>query len=58
MKVFKTKAFATAARKAEIPDGELCEAIQEVMKGQGSDLGGRRMEKAFERKSSPVDHSR
>jgi hypothetical protein len=40
MKVFKTKAFATAARKAEIPDGELCEAIQEVMKGQGSDLGG------------------
>ncbi len=40
MRVFKTKAFATAARKAEIPDGRLCEAIQEVSKGQGSDLGG------------------
>lgn len=40
MRVFKTKGFAAAAKKADIPDTELCEAMQEVAKGQGVDLGG------------------
>ena len=39
-RVFKTAWFAKAARKAGIKDDELCEAIREVMKGQGVDLGG------------------
>lgn len=39
-RVFKTKWFAKAASKADIADDELCEAIQEVMKGQADDLGG------------------
>jgi hypothetical protein len=39
-RVFKTKHFAKTAEKAEIKDKELCEAIQEVMKGQADDLGG------------------
>lgn len=37
---FKTAWFAKAARKARIKDDELCEAIQEVMRGQADDLGG------------------
>lgn len=40
MRTFKTAWFSKAARKARIKDGELCEAIQEVMKGQADDLGG------------------
>jgi len=40
MRVFKTKGFATAAKKADITDAELCEAIEEVVKGQADDLGG------------------
>ncbi len=40
MRVFKTAWFTKAARKACIKDSELCEAIQEVMKGQADDLGG------------------
>lgn len=40
MRVFKTKIFASAAKKAEIPDADLCEAIKEVMQGQAVDLGG------------------
>lgn len=40
VRVFKTKWFTKAARKARIKDDELCEAIQEVMKGQADDLGG------------------
>lgn len=36
----KTAWFTKAARKARIKDDELCEAIQEVMKGQADDLGG------------------
>jgi len=40
MRTFKTAWFSRAARKARIKDGELCEAIQEVMKGQADDLGG------------------
>ena len=38
--VFKTAWFSRVARKARIKDDELCEAIQEVMKGQADDLGG------------------
>lgn len=40
MRVFKTKTFAAAAKKAEIADADLCEAIKEVMQGQAVDLGG------------------
>lgn len=40
MRVFKTKGFATAAKKADITDAELCKAIEEVVKGQADDLGG------------------
>jgi hypothetical protein len=39
-RTFKTTWFAKAANKARIKDAELCEAISEVMKGQGDDLGG------------------
>lgn len=39
-RVFKTAWFAKAARKARISDDELYEAIAQVMKGQGDDLGG------------------
>jgi hypothetical protein len=39
-RAFKTAWFARATRKARIKDDELCEAIQEVMKGQADDLGG------------------
>ena len=39
-RTFKTAWFAKAARKARIKDDELCQAIQEVMKGQADDLGG------------------
>src|SRR5271155_5394520 len=39
-RTFKTAWFAKAARKAQIDDDELCEAIAEVRKGQADDLGG------------------
>jgi hypothetical protein len=39
-RAFKTAWFSKAARKARIEDGELCEALREVMKGQADDLGG------------------
>lgn len=39
-RVFKTAWFARAAKKANIKDVELCEAILQVMKGQADDLGG------------------
>ncbi len=39
-RIFKTAWFGKAARKAGIEDNELCRAIQQVMKGQVSDLGG------------------
>ena len=39
-RTFKTAWFSKEARKARIKDGELCEAIQEVKKGQADDLGG------------------
>lgn len=37
---FKSAWFAKAARKARINDDALCEAIVQLMKGQGDDLGG------------------
>lgn len=40
MRTFKTAWFCKAARKARIPDAELCEAIREVARGQADDLGG------------------
>jgi hypothetical protein len=40
MRVFKTKAFAAAAKKAKITDADLCKAVQEVVNGQADDLGG------------------
>src|ERR1039458_9839302 len=39
-RVFKTAWFSKAARKAHIPDSQLCTAIQQVMLGQCDDLGG------------------
>ncbi|QRG09987.1 type II toxin-antitoxin system RelE/ParE family toxin (plasmid) [Xanthobacter dioxanivorans] len=39
-RAFKTAWFSKAARKARIKDDELCEAIQDVIKGQADDLGG------------------
>ncbi|NBB15559.1 type II toxin-antitoxin system RelE/ParE family toxin [Caulobacter sp. SLTY] len=39
-RIFKTKWFSRAARKARINDAELRQAIQEAEKGQASDLGG------------------
>src|SRR5271163_4680711 len=39
-RVFKTAWFTKAARKAHIPDEELCYAIRQVMLGQADDLGG------------------
>ena len=39
-RAFKTAWFAKAARKARIKDDELCEAIEDVRKGQADDLGG------------------
>jgi hypothetical protein len=38
--VFKTAWFSKAARKAHIKDGELCQAIREVMRGRADNLGG------------------
>ncbi|MGX9557664.1 type II toxin-antitoxin system RelE/ParE family toxin [Pseudomonas sp. CFBP 5750] len=40
MRVFKTKTFAAAAKKATITDADLCKAVQEVVNGQADDLGG------------------
>lgn len=39
-RVFKTAAFAKAAKKALITDDDLCQAIRQVIKGQVDDLGG------------------
>ncbi|NVZ26286.1 type II toxin-antitoxin system RelE/ParE family toxin [Pseudomonas gingeri] len=39
-RVFKTRGFATSARKAQIDDAELVMALGDVIRGQGSDLGG------------------
>ena len=39
-RTFKTAWFSRAARKAHIKDDELCQAVQEIMKGQADNLGG------------------
>lgn len=39
-RTFKTAWFSKAARKALIGDKELCDAIEQVRKGQCDDLGG------------------
>ena len=39
-RAFKTAWFAKEARKAKIPDEDLCRAIGQVMNGQADDLGG------------------
>jgi hypothetical protein len=39
-RTFKTKWFAKEAKRALITDSELCEAVREVIKGQGDNLGG------------------
>jgi len=39
-RIFKTAWFSKAAKKARIGDEELCEAIEEVMRGQADSLGG------------------
>lgn len=40
VRVFKTRWFSKAARKALLGDDELCQAICEAMAGQVDDLGG------------------
>ena len=39
-RAFKTAWFAKAARKARIPDWELCAAVAQAIQGQADDLGG------------------
>jgi hypothetical protein len=39
-RTFKTARFSKDARKARILDQQLCQAIEQVMLGQGDDLGG------------------
>ncbi len=49
MRVFKTRWFAKAAKKALVTDEELCAAIAEVQKGQADDLGGGVFKKRLDR---------
>ena len=39
-RVFKTAAFAKAAKKVLITDDDLCQAIRQVINGKVDDLGG------------------
>ena len=48
-RTFKTAWFAKAARKAHIPDEELCSAIRQVMLGLADDLGGGVFKKRLKR---------
>ena len=48
-RTFKTAWFSKAARKALIADGELCEAVAQVRKGQCDDLGGGVFKKRLDR---------
>ena len=48
-RVFKTRWFSKAARKALIKDDELCAAIAEVIGGQADDLGGGVFKKRLDR---------
>ncbi len=49
-RAFKTAWFTKAARKARIKDGELCDAIEEVRRGQADDLGGGVFKKRLNKK--------
>ena len=40
IRAFKTAWFAKEARKAKIPDVDLCRAVKQVIQGQADDLGG------------------
>ena len=40
VRAFKTAWFAKEARKAKIPNEDLCRAIRQVIQGQADDLGG------------------
>ena len=40
MRTFKTSWFSRSARKARIPDSELCRAVDQIALGQADDLGG------------------
>lgn len=39
-RTFKTANFTKAAKKARLSDSALCEAVEQVRKGQAVDLGG------------------
>jgi hypothetical protein len=56
MRAFNTAWFAKAARKAHIPDEELCAAIRQMMLGQADDLGGGVFKKRLRKKSAPLHH--
>ena len=51
-RVFKTAWFSKAARKALIPEDELCAAIRQVMLGQADDLGGGVFKKRLDKNRS------
>jgi len=51
-RVFKTAWFSKAARKARIPDDQLCAAIRQVMLGQAADLGGGVFKKRLDKNRS------
>ena len=51
-RVFKTAWFAKAARKAQIDDGALCEAMAQVRAGQADDLGGGVFKKRLDKNRS------
>ncbi len=40
IRAFKTAWFAKEARKAKIPDVDLCRVVKQVIQGQADDLGG------------------
>lgn len=53
MRIFKNKPFARFARKNEISDEELCDAIHEAERGLiGADLGGGVIKQRMARKGS------
>ncbi len=48
-RTFRTAWFSKAARKALIADKDLCEAMDQVRKGQADDLGGGVFKKRLDR---------
>nr|WP_057929657.1 type II toxin-antitoxin system RelE/ParE family toxin [Burkholderia ambifaria] len=50
-RAFKTAWFAKKAKAAGIKDAELCEAVAELNKGQGDDLGGNVWKKRLDKNS-------